>query len=60
MQASNENRAPLQIPADEPSIVKRFELSELRERIEKVLRKIPPALRELFVWKQINEFSMKR
>lgn len=56
-QARNESRAPLQIPADEPSIVKRFELSELRVRIEKALRKIPPALRELFVWKHINEFS---
>ncbi|MCG2815500.1 MAG: RNA polymerase sigma factor [Acidobacteriota bacterium] len=26
-------------------------------RIEKVLDQIPPALRELFVWRHINEFS---
>ena len=47
----------LQIPDDEPSIVKKFEASELRERIEQALEKIPAPLREVFVWRHINEFS---
>jgi len=50
-------KVPLQISAKEPSITKKFELSELRGRIEKTLEKIPPALRELFVWRHINELS---
>jgi RNA polymerase sigma-70 factor (ECF subfamily) len=27
------------------------------DKIEAVLHKIPPALRELFVWRHINDFS---
>lgn len=50
-------KVPLQISAKEPSITKKFELSELRGRIEKTLEKIPPTLRELFVWRNINELS---
>jgi RNA polymerase sigma-70 factor (ECF subfamily) len=46
-----------QIKTDEPSVVKSYEMSELREKIESALQKIPPALRELFVWRHINEFS---
>lgn len=48
---------PLQIPDDEPPLTKKFELAQLREKIEFTLEKIPPALRELFVWRHINEFS---
>ncbi len=50
-------RIPLQISDKEPSIIKKFELSELRERIEKALEEIPPSLREMFVWRHINELS---
>jgi RNA polymerase sigma-70 factor (ECF subfamily) len=32
-------------------------LIELRGKIEKALDKLPPHLRELFVWRHINEFS---
>ena len=48
---------PLQVADEEPSIVKKFETSELRERIERALEKIPAPLREVFVWRHINEFS---
>ncbi|MBS3818182.1 sigma-70 family RNA polymerase sigma factor [bacterium] len=48
-----------QIPDDEDSVVKTFELSNLRKRIEQALEKIPPQMRELFVWRHINEFSYK-
>ncbi len=48
---------PLQIPDDEPSIVKKFELSQIREKIEKTLSMIPTQLRELFVWRHVNGLS---
>jgi len=50
-------RPSMQIQDNEPSVAKKFELAEIREKIEKALEKIPPALRELFVWRHINEFS---
>jgi RNA polymerase sigma-70 factor (ECF subfamily) len=46
-----------QIPSKDLSIIAKFELTEVREKIEKAMDKIPPALRELFVWRHINEFS---
>lgn len=51
------NLPPLQVPDTEPSIVKKFEISELREKIDQTLEKIPAPLREVFVWRHINEFS---
>jgi RNA polymerase sigma-70 factor (ECF subfamily) len=48
---------PLQVPDKEPSIVKNFEISELKMKIEGVLEKIPPSLREVFVWRHINDFT---
>jgi RNA polymerase sigma-70 factor (ECF subfamily) len=50
-------RPNIQIPSKDLSIVAKFELAEVREKIEKAMDKIPPALRELFVWRHINEFS---
>jgi len=46
-----------QISSKEPSIIKKYELAELKERVEKILEKIPDSLRELFVWRHINELS---
>ena len=51
------DRPPFEIPSDEPSICARFELAELRVKIEKSLDKLPPHLREIFIWRHINEFS---
>ncbi len=48
---------PLQIPDEEPSLAKKFETAQLRKKIESALEEIPSALRELFVWRHINEFS---
>jgi len=48
---------PIQVPSKETSIYEKYELSEIRRKIEIALKKIPPHLRELFVWKHINEFS---
>jgi RNA polymerase sigma-70 factor (ECF subfamily) len=53
----DEDRPRFEIPSDERSICSQFELTELRDKIEKALDKLPPALRELFVWRHINEFS---
>ncbi len=46
-----------QVPDSEPSILKKFELNEMRAKIEKALEKIPAPLRELFIWKHVNELS---
>lgn len=48
---------PQQIADKEPSLANQFELQELRSCIEEVLEHIPISLRELFVWRHINEFS---
>jgi len=51
------DRMSFEIPSDEPPVCSRFELAELKEKVEKALEKLPPHLRELFVWRHINEFS---
>ncbi len=56
-QQNHITRPPLQIPSDEPSVVKQLEISEIREKIEQAIKKLPPSLRELFVWRHINELS---
>lgn len=53
----NHQTLPFQVPNEESSTVKKFELSELRKKIEKALEKIPASFRELFVWRHINELS---
>jgi RNA polymerase sigma-70 factor (ECF subfamily) len=53
-----DNEKPnFQIPDDEPSVTKKYELAEIRERIENTLKSVPLSLRELFVWRHINELS---
>jgi RNA polymerase sigma-70 factor (ECF subfamily) len=56
-QLKGSDRPAPQIKTEELSVVKKYELSELRMKIENALQKIPPSLRELFVWRHINEFS---
>jgi len=46
-----------QIPDPGPSVVRKFELAEIREKIERALESIPGTLRELFVLRHVNEFS---
>jgi RNA polymerase sigma-70 factor (ECF subfamily) len=46
-----------QVPDNESSISKKFELNEMKAKIEQVLEKIPASLRELFIWRHINELS---
>lgn len=53
----NQDKPSFEIPDNEPSVVSKFELDQLREKIERALEKIPPSLRELFVWRHINDFS---
>ena len=53
----NDDKQSFEIPSDERSICAQFELTELRGKIERALNKLPPHLRELFVWRHINEFS---
>jgi len=47
----------MQLPCDKPSVVRRLEMAELRDRIEGALKKLPCQLRELFVWRHVNGLS---
>ena len=47
----------IQVEDRAPSVARRYELAELRARIESVLDRIPAGLRELFVLRHVNEFS---
>jgi len=56
-QDQNSYRPSMQIPSTDPSVTEKYEMAEIREKIERNLEKIPPSLRELFVWRHVNEFS---
>jgi RNA polymerase sigma-70 factor (ECF subfamily) len=56
-QEQDNDLPPLQVPDKELPFVKKLEFSELKVRIEQELEKIPAPLREVFVWRHINEFS---
>jgi RNA polymerase sigma-70 factor, ECF subfamily len=58
-QSPDEDDAGLRIQvADEaPSIGRQYELKEMRGRIETALDRLPPALRELFIWRHVNGLS---
>lgn len=47
----------IQIPSNDYPVGKKFELEEIQQKIETALQKIPAYLRELFVWRHINNFS---
>jgi RNA polymerase sigma-70 factor, ECF subfamily len=49
--------AGLQVADDGPSVIRQYELGELRGRIEEALASLPPALRELFVWRHVSGLS---
>jgi RNA polymerase sigma-70 factor, ECF subfamily len=53
----SEDGAPPQAADPGPSVIRSYELSELRKKIEKALRQIPESLRELFILRHVNEFS---
>jgi RNA polymerase sigma-70 factor (ECF subfamily) len=53
----DEGRLPIQLPDDGPSVVRQYELRELQTKIDCAIDKLPPALRELFVWRHINGLS---
>jgi len=46
-----------QVPDPAPSVARRFELAEIRQRIERALESIPEAFRELFILRHVNDFS---
>jgi RNA polymerase sigma-70 factor, ECF subfamily len=53
----NDERPQFQLPADQISIEGKYELSQIRERIEEILAILPHSHRELFVLRHVNEFS---
>lgn len=54
--SDDDSPAP-QIADPGPSVARRFELAEIREKIERALESVPEALRELFILRHVNEFS---
>ena len=55
--SSEDDNLTLQVPADGLSTVQKYELSELRKKIEIALGKIPGHYRELFIWRHVNGLS---
>ena len=53
----DDDRPQFQLPDDEISIEGKFELSQIRTRIEEILTILPLSHRELFVLRHVNEFS---
>jgi RNA polymerase sigma-70 factor (ECF subfamily) len=53
----DEDRDGLQVEDRGPSVSRRYELAELRVKVEEALGRIPRAFRELFVLRHVNEFS---
>lgn len=53
----SEDGSPPQAPDPGPSVIRSYELSELRRKVENALSRIPESLRELFVLRHVNEFS---
>lgn len=58
-QPVDDDEGPLlpQVADPGPSVVRRLELAEIRQKIERALETVPEALRELFVLRHVNEFS---
>jgi len=48
---------PVQVPDDKPTVVRQYELQELRAKIDAAIDKLPASQRELFVWRHINGLS---
>ena len=46
-----------QVAGPGPSVSRKFELAEIRQKIERALESVPGALRELFVLRHVSEFS---
>ena len=55
--SKDEDSLTLDVPDNDPSVGRKFELAELGQRIELALEKLPGPLRELFVWRHVNELS---
>jgi len=53
----DEGSPRIQVEDREVSVARKYELAEVRARIEKALERVPEALRELFVLRHVNEFS---
>ncbi len=56
-QDDEDGSAGLQLADEGPSVVKRYEMGELRLRIEAALERLPVGLRELFVLRHVSGLS---
>ena len=53
----DDDRPSVQVPDIEPTVCRKYEISQLREKIEAILERMAPPLRELFVLRHVNGFS---
>lgn len=49
--------AGLQLADEGPSVIRGYELGELRQRLEAAMDRLPPGLRELFIWRHVTGLS---
>jgi RNA polymerase sigma-70 factor (ECF subfamily) len=47
----------LQVAAEDPTVERRYEMRELRGRLDAAIDRLPASLRELFVWRHVNGLS---
>jgi RNA polymerase sigma-70 factor (ECF subfamily) len=53
----DEDCPTLQVRDGAPTVARKYELKEIRAKIDAALDKLPPGLRELFIWRHVNELS---
>ncbi|MFO7865707.1 MAG: sigma-70 family RNA polymerase sigma factor [Candidatus Aminicenantes bacterium] len=55
----DDDRPRIQLSSPHRNAEEQLEMDELRKKIESALEKVPPELRELFIWRHINGLSYK-
>ena len=57
--SSDDDRPLVQLASENRGVEDQFVMDELKNKIETVLEKVPPELRELFIWRHVNGLSYK-
>ena len=57
LEVGDDDGCYLQLADETASVVRTLEMKELRARLEAAIDRLPPHLRELFVWRHVNDLS---
>lgn len=57
LEGGDDDGCHLQLADETASVVRTLEMKELRKRLEAAIGRLPPHLRELFVWRHLNDLS---